>query len=283
MHFFGIDLAFKGTNPSGLVVLNENGAFRQRAYLCSDADIVNFIAQEADPGGNAIVIDAPLICKNKEGQRPCETEIGKRYGRYGASCHSSNLGNDAGRRGPRLVAALQDRCPASSVRRDARQASSRLWPVIETYPHPGHIEMFGLEHILRYKHKKDRTMEDKKRELIHYMELLRGLSRRVPRLKVDTIRMLAEDLTRLKGQPNYKRQEDLLDALFCAYTALYLWHHRGDPARWRTFPESGDADFITVPCRGSAPLRRGGGRRFPSEPAAARPNRSRSGRTSSSW
>lgn len=244
MHFFGIDLAWEEKNPSGLVVLDKKGAFRQPAYLRSDADIVNFVARAADPGGNVIVIDAPLICRNKEGQRPCEKEIGKRYGKYWASCHSSNLGLPAGRRGPRLVAALERRCPYASVRRNAQHASARLWPVIETYPHPGHIELFRLERILRYK--KGRV-EDKKREMTRYMGLLKGLSRQVPPLRADTVSMLGEDVTRLKGRPAYKRQEDLLDTLFCAYTALYLWHHRSDPSRWLTVPESGDADFITIP------------------------------------
>jgi predicted RNase H-like nuclease len=44
-----------------------------------------------------------------------------------------------------------------------------------------------------------------------------------------------------------KRQEDLLDALFCAYTALHLWHYREDGSKWRVVKEQHSPDFITVP------------------------------------
>ena len=86
MKFFGLDLAFSSTNSSGLCVLNEGGSVAESAYLLSDQDIINFITKESHPEGNVIVIDAPLICANEYGQRPCETLVGRCYGRFDASC-----------------------------------------------------------------------------------------------------------------------------------------------------------------------------------------------------
>ena len=81
MRFFGIDLAFSSKNPSGLCVLDERGALMNADYLRSDEEIVGFIEQEADPIGNVIVVDAPLICVNETGQRPCEKLVGRLYGK----------------------------------------------------------------------------------------------------------------------------------------------------------------------------------------------------------
>jgi len=242
MHFLGIDLAFSSHNPSGLYVLDQSGAFVQSDYLYSDQDIVDFVAQQAHPAGNVIVVDAPLVCVNATGQRPCETLVGQLYGRFHASCHSSNTRNRAGQRGSGLVAMLTDKCPIA-VQQDARQASGNLWPVIETYPHPAHIEMFRLQRIIKYK---KGPIANKRVELVRYTGLLRGLANQEPALQTRTIPLFASNIAQLKGSA-YKQHEDLLDALFCAYTALYLWHHRHNKARWHVIAQSDSPDFITIP------------------------------------
>ena len=134
MQFFGIDLAFGSANPSGLYVLDERGASVESSYLYSDQSIVDFVAQCADTIGNVLVIDAPLVCTNETGQRTSEKLIGRHYGRFHASCHSSNTKNMAGQRGPRLLAELRGKLPIF-VRYDARAASSGMWPVIEKRTH----------------------------------------------------------------------------------------------------------------------------------------------------
>ncbi len=242
MRFFGIDLAFGPANPSGLYVLDEHGASAESAYLYSDQSIADFVAQRADTNGNVLVIDAPLICINETGQRTSEKLVSKHYGRFHASCHSSNTKNMAGQRAPRLLAELRGKLPIF-VRHDARGASSDMWPVIETYPHPGHIEMFSLPGILKYK---KGTADEKRAGLARYMSLLERLQDREPALQVRTVSLLDTDVVHLRGAA-MKRQEDLLDALFCAYTALYLWHHREDGSKWRVVKEQHSPDFITVP------------------------------------
>jgi predicted RNase H-like nuclease len=73
-----------------LYVLDEHGASAESDYLYSHQSIANFVAQRADANGNVLVIDAPLICINEKGQRTSEKLVGKHYGRFHASCHSSN-------------------------------------------------------------------------------------------------------------------------------------------------------------------------------------------------
>ena len=127
MHFFCIDLAFIQANSSGLYVIDKSGVSVSSSYVRSDQDIIAFIAGHAHPAGNIIVIDAPLICINESGQRPCEKRVGQLYGKYDASCHSSNTRDKAGQRGPKLIDELNSKFPVS-VQQDARNASSSLWP-----------------------------------------------------------------------------------------------------------------------------------------------------------
>src|SRR5580693_3140182 len=92
--FIGIDLAWRGRNPSGGCVLTGD---RRRARLvnvdaslASCSAVLTYIDNHA-AASTYVAIDAPLIIRNETGQRPCETLIGKRYGARHASCHSSNL------------------------------------------------------------------------------------------------------------------------------------------------------------------------------------------------
>ena len=148
----------------------------------------------------------------------------------------------AGQRGPKLVDLLRNELPVS-IQHDASQTSAEAWPVIETYPHPGHIELFGLSRILKYK--KGRVGE-KREGLRQYVTLLKGLLDWDPPIKVETVPFLNSDPEHQRGKA-LKRQEDLLDSLFCAYTAAHLWHHREDRSWWRVVKAAASPDFITVP------------------------------------
>lgn len=242
MRFLGLDLAFVSTNPTGLCILDDRGQYVGSDYLSSDEDMASAIARHVQRDGNVIVVDGPLVCTNASGQRSCETEVGRRYGGSGASCHSSNTGKPAGRRGPRFLEVLKAHCPPTACRVDAQQTSEGLWPVIETYPHPAHLELFQLRRIIKYK---KGTAGEKQRGLRKYMGKLHELARSTPSLQVGSVPFLQQDIMALKGRAR-KRHEDLLDALFCAYTGLYLWYYRDDPNRWHVFGNA-DSGFITIP------------------------------------
>jgi predicted RNase H-like nuclease len=37
-----------------------------------------------------MAVDAPLVVRNESGQRPCETQVGQRYGRWRVSANTTN-------------------------------------------------------------------------------------------------------------------------------------------------------------------------------------------------
>lgn len=90
------------------------------------------------------------------------------------------------------------------------------------YPHPGMVELFGLEKTLKYKARRDRPSAVRWEEFERLKGLLASLARGEPAMEAD--RLLAGVTVRgLRGR-ELKRVEDLLDALFCAHIALHLWY-----------------------------------------------------------
>jgi predicted RNase H-like nuclease len=96
---------------------------------------------------------------------------------------------------------------------------------IEVYPHPATIVLFGLEKTLKYKRG---AFENRRRELLHLMTMIEGLDKATPRLRVNhnmawvELRKRVEAATR---PSQLDRDEDPVDAVVCAYVALY-WYHR---------------------------------------------------------
>jgi predicted RNase H-like nuclease len=84
MRFVGIDLAWGGRRPSGLAVLDPDGAVVDEGWGTTDDDILGFVAAH-DGGGAVLALDAPLVVTNPAGTRRAgEAEVQRRYGRAGA-------------------------------------------------------------------------------------------------------------------------------------------------------------------------------------------------------
>jgi hypothetical protein len=94
--------------------------------------------------------DAPLVIENATGQRPCEREIGQRFGHADASAHTTNDKRCPRARGKRLVKRLDDSEWDHNVdpRQDRRRPNRWLF---EVYPHPAHVVLFNREKIIKYK------------------------------------------------------------------------------------------------------------------------------------
>ncbi len=185
--------------------------------LYSVEEVLKFVRVNA-AAESVVAIDAPLIITNRSGQRPCETLVGKRYGRQDASCHTSNLS---------LYRAAASVALAKSIEAGgnvhANHGSSLPARVIvEVYPHAGMVELFILPKIIKYK---KGSVAEKRTGL----DVLRGhlatLNQAEPRLNRNSTltSLLSEDLGRLVGQ-GLKSYEDSLDALFCAYLGCYFWY-----------------------------------------------------------
>jgi predicted RNase H-like nuclease len=223
----GIDLAWKSnTNHTGIAVLAATeGGVELIDYSMGDIrtlqGVVDYITTHMTEN-TVIAIDAPLIIRNQTGQRPCETLIGQRFGRFHASAHTSNLKLYPDPNSMKLVELLGEYGfeHHPDLSKDRQRVGRWLF---EVYPHAAQIVFFGLEQRIKYK---KGNLSQKRAGL----EILRGLVRTrfpagIPSLKLNerlTV-FLEQDLGQFQGTP-LKAYEDVLDALVCAYIAALYWY-----------------------------------------------------------
>ena len=223
--FIGVDLAWQGQkNHSGIAVARETegGAVLTRfsAGVTSFTAVADFIDAHASEH-TVVAVDAPLVITNVAGRRYCETLVSRKFGSRHAGAHSSNLTLYPGGGPAALVEILGGRGFAHDP--DLRVARRRggKW-MFEVYPHPAQVVLFDLPKILRYK---KGSADDKRRGLD---TLRRKLAEVLPRAEPALApgeagaALLDQDLGSLGGA-RLKHYEDLLDAWFCTYLALYLW------------------------------------------------------------
>ena len=222
--FIGLDMAWQiDGNHSGIAVMEGDAHQVCLAAISRDvtsvAGVVDFIAAHS-PSDAVVAIDAPLVVKNATGQRDCERLISTRFGKYDASCHTSNLGRPHATTGMKLVGDLEKNGFAHNF--DLTKAKQRpgKW-VFEVYPHPAMVRLFRLDRTIKYK---KRTPPQKRAGLAILRHHLKGLAdgsrglTESPKLQ----EVMELDLTGLRGK-TLKRYEDTLDAIFCAYLAWHCW------------------------------------------------------------
>lgn len=233
--FFGLDLAWADHNYSGVAALDANGNLVDERRLLTDADILDWIDALLVPGPAVVAADIPLQVPNQEGARPCDRSLTSRYGARGAGPHPANRSlfmRRFGRiRGEDLAAELTARGFA-----DPWRGSHRT--VLEVYPHPGLIEVFGLGERLRYKRGR---VDQRRRGLRRLRALLRQLEDADPPLRAPH-----QPIPTTATGAQLKAVEDALDARFCAWAAL-LWHLH--PTRIAVY---GDADSGHIAVAGTA-------------------------------
>jgi predicted RNase H-like nuclease len=184
-------------------------------------------------GLKGISIDAPLIIKNTEGQRSCETGVGKTYGSRYASCHTSNTKLYPNAKSVYLSDQLQES--------GFGHLCGERWQ-IECYPHPAIIEIFGLSERLKYK---KGTVAEKRMGQKILAALLSELNEsRVLRLEIlDQNQQVFDEshIDALRGRA-LKSNEDALDSVLCLYIAgLYAKNFDG-----QVFGDT-DSGYIWVP------------------------------------
>lgn len=214
------------------------------ALLGDDKAILEFVLRQAGNGPAIVAVDAPLRVPNPSGRRPAEAMLHKAFHAYEAGAHPANrrlLDRGEGVRGENLVTVLAAHGFRFSDRIDAG-TSERL--VVEVFPHPAMVALFGLERTLKYKARRGRTADLRMAEWRRYQGYLRGLAAVDPPLRgLETF--VTTELEGLRGS-RLKAYEDRADALLCAYVALY--GHRWGAARCCVFGdmETG-AIFTPVP------------------------------------
>lgn len=236
----GIDLAWGERSPSAVAVINTDGVLtRASPYLSTVNDIFEF-ADLAGGEGAVVAVDAPLIVRNVDRCRPVERCLTELFWPYDAGPYPANLSNTA----------FQSTAPVARLIRDlhARGFAQRLTPLqdpnertfIEVFPSPAQVILFPAQnrrqHIhsrgLRYKAKRGRAWNEVHSEWEIYRARLRSLERCNPPMKLtsEVQKQIDINITEYSGS-RYKRFDDLLDGIFCAYLAYYFWH-TGEHGCW---------------------------------------------------
>ena len=103
--------------------------------------------------------------------------------------------------------------------------------------------LFELEKTLKYK---KGPFGDRQRDLLRLMTLIEGLDNATPRLRANRSVSWVELRKRVKAATKLAqldRDEDPVDAVLCAYVALY-WYHRPDDV---TIYGDFDTGYIVTP------------------------------------
>lgn len=232
--YVGVDLAWGQRARTGLAVLDGDGVLLDVATVVSDGEIVAWLRPHV--GGSAVVgVDAPLIVNNPTGQRPCERLVGQLFGSYGAGAYPANLTNPAfadGTRARRLAGRL-------ALEVDPGAAADRR--MIEVYPHPAIVMLFGLPRRLAYKKGDVATRRAGFTQLVGHIESLAGAA---PALGLDDEPWgrLRDDTAAATRQVDLDRAEDQLDAVVCAYVAMLFDR---TPARTRVLGDAATGYIVT--------------------------------------
>jgi predicted RNase H-like nuclease/ppGpp synthetase/RelA/SpoT-type nucleotidyltranferase len=242
-HFVGIDLAWGDRRPTGLAVLDEDGALVHVSAASTDDSIVGALAPFVEYEC-VVAIDAPLIVANATGNRPAEAALNRDFARFHAGAHPANTGKPEFQDRPR-GARLAERLGL-----DLDPTSGRSRRAVEVYPHPATVALFRLGRTLKYKAKPGRSMELLRSELLVLMDLIEGLADADPPLLVsgpaaqpsawESLRRAAEGAAR---KSELRVVEDQVDAALCAYIGLLAARH---PERTTTYGDF-ETGYIVTP------------------------------------
>lgn len=218
--FIGIDLAWSRRNASGVAALRltENTLCLDQASLLSrDGEILAFVAAYLPSATLLVAMDAPTCVPNATGRRACDAEVSAAFGaigagalpanrtlllRYGEDIRGETLVNDFAQLGIRHDPHLEQKQPTQQA--------------FEVYPHPAMIRLFGLARALRYKRKPHQPRSEQQTAWLAYAAGLRNLSAADPALVLS-----AQVLDAAWSKAN----EDIRDAILCAYIAAHYWWH----------------------------------------------------------
>jgi len=201
----------------------------------SDNEIISTIKQKVGEKPALVAIDAPLIVRNKTGTRPAEKMLNTLFRKYNACAYPVNkkILNKTGSRGEKISRLLQN---LGFEHNPHIKRFERKRKFFEVFSHSSMIVLFRLKSVLKYKPKCKRSYETRWKEFEKYQRYLEALRNSKPPL------ILPKSVTKvkvwgMKGK-KLKNYENILDAILCAYTAYYCWHH---PERCAIFgnPEEG--------------------------------------------
>ncbi len=92
------------------------------------------------------------------------------------------------------------------------------------YPHPATIALFGLDRTIKYKHKPGRDLAFLRAESLRLIEYLEGLAHADPVMHLrDNLdwQAVRSQVSAASRKSEIRAVEDSIDAVLCAYIALY--------------------------------------------------------------
>ena len=197
-----------------------------------DRDIVTWVERHAG-ARCAVAIDAPTRVPNETGRRDCEGEVSSVYGGRHAGPHPSNRTLHLRAFG---VIGGEEIATALGQQGFGGPWDGRDRTLLEVFPHPAIVEMFGLGERLAYKRGR---VADRRSGLRRLEALLVTLRHADPPLVGERVPIDAD----LAGR-QLKAIEDRLDARICAWVALAWIRHGSDSVRLFGDAEGG---HIAVP------------------------------------
>ncbi len=204
-------------------------------------------------------VDAPLVVDNPTDQRPCERQVGQRYGRWKVSANSTNQSS------PRQAGVLlrAEMTKSGWVYDDGRHGLPAGGLVMsECYPYTtlvGAVELGYGQERPTYKRRPARVPTAEWRAV--RAQACDELIRRLAALDAaePPLRLSSHPVShRLVDEPSpqeergYKHREDLIDALLCAWTAAFWARHGLDRCQVLgadTTAPAGSAPTIIAPAR----------------------------------
>jgi predicted RNase H-like nuclease len=238
VYFAGVDLAWAGRNPTGVAVVDADGCL---VHICATRDDASVLAalQPYVQDDCLVGFDAPLVVTNPTGQRPAETALNRDFRKFEAGAHPANTGKPEFADVPRAARLAQ------AMDLDIEHLSSAPRRAIEVYPHAATVALFRLPRTLKYKAKPGRGVEELKSELLRLMDGLDGLADAAVPLRLaghDGWVALRRQVPAAQRKSDLRRAEDPVDAVVCAYVALYA---ERCPADVTTYGDSATGFIVT--------------------------------------
>lgn len=224
MYFAGVDLAWAGRNPTGIAVLDAEGRLVRICAVREDdavlAALAPYVLEDC-----LVAFDAPLVVTNPTGQRPAEAALNRDFGEFEAGAHPANTAKPEFTDGPRAARLAR----AMDLDLDPRSPAPRR--AIEVYPHPATVVLFRLARTLKYKAKPGRSLEQLRLELLLLMDGIQGLAHAAVPAHVtgnEDWKRLRRQVVTAQRKSDLRRAEDPVDAVVCAYVALYFARRPAD-------------------------------------------------------
>lgn len=224
MYFVGLDLAWGERKPTGVAVVDDEGRLVYVGVAQDDASIRAAIGPYVEDDC-LVAFDAPLVVNNPTGQRASEAALNRDFAKFEAGAHPTNTGK------PEFAGTPRAARIASALDLDIDPNSSSSRRAIEVYPHPATVALFRLGRTLKYKSKPGRSVAQLRSELLRLLDLIETLAQATPPLRVtddDGWIALRHSVETAERKSELRRAEDPVDAVLCAYVALFATRRPGD-------------------------------------------------------